>query len=107
MSDIKNVVDSDFEKEVMQNDKLVLVDFWAPWCGPCRHLSPIIEEVAKEQGTKVKVVKVNVDDAVEIATKVGIRSIPTLMLFKNGKSVDTKVGALQKTALLEWIENHQ
>lgn len=107
MTEIRNIADSTFEQEVIQSNQLVLVDFWAPWCGPCRQLTPIIEEFAQECSKEVKVVKVNVDEAVEVATKVGIRSIPTLMLFKDGKTLDTKIGALQKAALIEWVESYQ
>ncbi len=105
---VKNVVDSDFEKEVTQSTGLVLVDFWAPWCGPCRQLSPIIEDLASQYSgsDKVKFVKVNVDDAIEVASRLGIRSIPTLILFKNGKNIDTKVGVLSKASIIEWIDSN-
>nr|4ULX_A Chain A, LPBCA-L89K THIOREDOXIN [synthetic construct] len=100
------VTDENFEQEVLKSDKPVLVDFWAPWCGPCRMIAPIIEELAKEYEGKVKVVKVNVDENPNTAAQYGIRSIPTLLLFKNGQVVDRKVGAQPKEALKERIDKH-
>ena len=98
--------DQNFQKDVLESSTPVLVDFWAPWCGPCRQLSPIIDDVAKELDGKLKVVKCNVDENPEVPSKFMVRGIPTLMIFKDGKLVDTKVGALPKTALLEWIKNN-
>nr|2YJ7_A Chain A, LPBCA THIOREDOXIN [synthetic construct]2YJ7_B Chain B, LPBCA THIOREDOXIN [synthetic construct] len=100
------VTDENFEQEVLKSDKPVLVDFWAPWCGPCRMIAPIIEELAKEYEGKVKVVKVNVDENPNTAAQYGIRSIPTLLLFKNGQVVDRLVGAQPKEALKERIDKH-
>ena len=89
--------------ELLQDEKLVVVDFWATWCGPCRMLSPILDEVEEEMPDKITVVKVNVDDAEEIATQFRIMSIPTLLFFKDGQMVDKTVGAMPKHALVERI----
>ncbi|MBR0246277.1 MAG: thioredoxin [Bacteroidales bacterium] len=89
--------------ELLQDSKLVVVDFWATWCGPCRMLSPILDEVEEEMKDKISVVKVNVDDADEIAAQFRIMSIPTLLFFKNGQVVDKTVGAMPKPALVEKI----
>ena len=89
--------------ELLQREKLVIVDFWATWCGPCRMLSPLLDEVEAEMEDKVEVVKVNVDDADEIAMRFRIMSIPTLLFFKNGEMVDRSVGAMPKSALVDKI----
>ena len=89
--------------ELLQDSKLVIVDFWATWCGPCRMLSPILDEVEEEMSDKISVVKVNVDDADEIAAQYRIMSIPTLLFIKNGQIVDKTVGAMPKPALVEKI----
>ena len=89
---------------LLESEKLVIVDFWATWCGPCRMLSPLLDEVEEEMADKVTVVKVNVDDADEIAYRYRIMSIPTLIFFKDGKMVDRTVGAMPKNALVERIE---
>ena len=89
--------------ELLQEEKLVIVDFWATWCGPCRMLSPLLDEVEAEMADKVEVVKVNVDDADEIAMRFRIMSIPTLLFFKNGQMVDRSVGAMPKSALVDKI----
>ena len=89
--------------ELLQSEKLVIVDFWATWCGPCRMLSPLLDEVEEEMADKIEVVKVNVDDADEIAMRFRIMSIPTLLFFKNGAMVDRSVGAVPKSALVEKI----
>ena len=89
--------------ELLQEEKLVIVDFWATWCGPCRMLSPLLDEVEAEMDDKVEVVKVNVDDADEIAMRFRIMSIPTLLFFKNGQMVDRSVGAMPKSALVDKI----
>lgn len=99
------VNDSNFENEVLKADGPVVVDFWAEWCGPCKTLSPIIDELAEELKGKVKVVKINIDDAPDAPSKYGVRGIPTLMIFKGGEVVDTRVGGLPKSQLAEWIEN--
>ncbi len=91
-----------FEKEVLQSDKPVMVDFWAPWCGPCRMLGPVIDEIASEQ-TNFSVGKVNIDDEQELAQKYGVMTIPTVIVFKNGEPVETSVGVKPKQALLEMV----
>ena len=98
-----NVTDSSFKKEVLESDLPVLVDFWAEWCGPCKMLTPIIDEISKELKGKVKVLKMNIDENPNIPSEYGIRSIPTIMLFKNGEQKDTKIGLQQKNSLLDWI----
>ena len=94
-----------FDKEVLESDKLVLVDFWATWCGPCQMIAPVIEEIAKECSDKVKVGKVNVDDNQELAIKYGVMSIPTLLFFKNGNLVNTVVGFHSKSEIVEILNN--
>jgi thioredoxin 1 len=101
--DILEIGDSNFESEVLQSDKPVLVDFWAPWCGPCRAISPIVEELAKDFGDKVKFTKCNVDENPTTPTKYGIKSIPTLIFFKNGKIQDKVIGIVAKSRLEEMI----
>ena len=98
--------DSQFEQEVLKSSGLVLVDFWAEWCGPCRQLTPILEEVSKNMDGKVKVCKMNVDEAPNTASSFEIRSIPTLFLFKNGEKIDTKVGFNSQAAIEEWLNSY-
>ncbi|HJD53933.1 MAG TPA: thioredoxin [Rickettsia endosymbiont of Proechinophthirus fluctus] len=100
---VNNVMDSSFKKEVLESDLPVLVDFWAEWCGPCKMLMPIIDEISKELQGKVKVLKMNIDENPNTPSEYGIRSIPTIMLFKNGEQKDTKIGLQQKNSLLDWI----
>ena len=97
------ITNDNFEQEVLKSDKKVLVDFWASWCGPCRMLSPVIDEIAKETD-KVKIGKVNVDEESELATQFAVMSIPTLILFENGKPVKQIVGLQSKDAILRMIE---
>ncbi len=100
------VNDSNFNSKVSTSSGYVLVDFWAEWCGPCRRLLPIIEEIHGEFGDKLQIIKVNIDDSPESASVMGIRSVPTLILFKDGKKVDLKVGSLSKSALVSWLKLH-
>lgn len=102
----KETTDNNFQKDVLESKGLVLVDFWAPWCAPCRQLSPIIDDIANELDGKVQVFKCNVDENPEIPSQHAVRGIPTLMLFKDGKKIDTKVGALPKAGLQEWIKGN-
>lgn len=98
------VTDENFEAEVLKADGPVVVDFWAEWCGPCKALSPLVDELATDMDGKVKVVKINIDEAPEAPTKYGVRGIPTLMIFNGGEVVDTKVGGMPKSQLTEWVE---
>ncbi|WP_374546489.1 thioredoxin [Rhodoblastus sp.] len=102
MSTVK-VTDATFESDVLQSAEPVVVDFWAEWCGPCKMIGPSLEELAKDYSGKVKIAKVNVDENPGVAGKLGIRSIPTLMLFKGGKLAAQKVGAAPKGELAKWI----
>ena len=92
-----------FQSGVLEASEPVVVDFWAEWCGPCKMIAPALEEIATEMGGKVKIAKVNIDENPELAAQFGVRSIPTLMLFKGGEVADMKVGAAPKTALSSWI----
>ncbi|MDX3904329.1 MAG: thioredoxin TrxA [Pigmentiphaga sp.] len=106
MSDaIKHVSDSSFDADVLQANEPVLVDYWAEWCGPCKMIAPILEEAAAQYKGKLTIAKVNVDENNATAAKYGIRGIPTLMLFKNGQVVATKVGALSKSQLTAFLDS--
>jgi thioredoxin 1 len=106
MSAAAQVTDSSFKQEVLDSDVPVLVDFWAPWCGPCRMVAPVVEEIAEQFVGQIKVVKVNTDENPSVASQYGIRSIPTLMIFKDGQKVDMVVGAVPKTTLATTLEKH-
>lgn len=100
-----SVDDGDFELKVLKSSLPVLVDFWAEWCGPCRQIAPTLDEIAREKAGAMTVAKVNIDKNPGTPQKYGVRGIPTLILFKNGQAVSTKVGSLPKSKLLEWINS--
>ncbi|WP_448583018.1 thioredoxin TrxA [Thermaurantiacus sp.] len=100
----RTVTDRSFAADVLQSETPVLVDFWAEWCGPCRMIAPALEEIADELAGRVTIAKINIDEEPETAMKFGIRSIPTMMIFKGGEVVATKLGAEPKSALKRWIE---
>jgi thioredoxin 1 len=100
----KQFTDSNFESDVLKSDKPVLVDFWAEWCGPCRMIGPIVDELYKEYDGKAEIGKLNVDENPEVAAKYGVRSIPTLLIFKDGQLVDKQVGVVPKSALVKKLE---
>ena len=101
----KQVTDDTFELDVLQADGPVLVDFWAEWCGPCKQIAPSLDEISEELVGKMSLAKVNIDENPETPSKYGVRGIPTLMLFKDGEVASTKVGALPKSKLKEWVES--
>ena len=105
MSNAQKVTDASFENDVLKSAEPVVVDFWAEWCGPCRMIAPSLDQIATEMAGKVKIVKVNIDENPNVASKLGIRSIPTLMVFKDGKHTATKVGAAAKGDLQKWIQS--
>ena len=107
MSSATAVTDASFEQDVLQSDVPVLVDFWAPWCGPCRMVAPIVDEISKEFEGKIKVFKLNTDENPNVASQYGIRSINTLMVFKGGQKVDTVVGAVAKATLYGTSSKHR
>ena len=99
-----NITDEEFEDSILKNSGVCLVDFWAEWCGPCKQISPILEEIASEENNDITIAKINIDENPRIATDYGIRSIPTMLLFSNGELKDTKVGVLPKQELNDWIK---
>jgi thioredoxin 1 len=103
---IKHVSDASFDSDVLKTDGPVLVDYWAEWCGPCKMIAPILDDLSSEYNGKLQIAKMNVDENSDTPAKYGIRGIPTLMLFKNGAVVATKVGALSKSQLTAFIESH-
>ncbi len=100
------VTDASFPAEVLESSVPVLVDFWAPWCGPCRMVAPVVDEIAEQYEGQIKVVKLNTDENPQVASQYGIRSIPTLMIFKDGQRVDMVVGAVPKTTLANTLEKY-
>jgi thioredoxin 1 len=103
---ITHVSDASFDADVLKSDRPVLVDYWAEWCGPCRAIAPILDEVSRDYDGRLRVAKMNVDENREVPAKFGIRGIPTLMLFKNGQLAATKVGALSKAQLTSFLDGH-
>jgi len=106
MANTMKVDKNNFEADVLNSSEPVVVDFWAEWCGPCKMIAPALEEIAQEMGGKVKIAKLNIDENPELAAQFGVRSIPTLMMFKSGEVADMKVGAAPKTALSSWISGN-
>ncbi|MCP5322666.1 MAG: thioredoxin [Candidatus Paracaedibacteraceae bacterium] len=103
---VNSISDATFEKEVLESSLPVLIDFWAAWCGPCRMVAPVLDDLAKDMSDKLKIVKINVDENPETPTIYQVRSIPTLILFKKGETVSTMVGAHPKSKLVDWLNEH-
>ncbi len=106
MSSAIDIDDNTFEKEVLSSDTLTVVDFWAPWCGPCRKMGPVLDEIAQEYKDKIKVVKINADENVKTATEYQISSLPSIYIFKNGEAKETLVGLMPKSAIVSNIQKY-
>ena len=100
----KNISDDSFDKEVLKSSNLVLVDFWAEWCGPCKMIAPALEEISEEMNDNLEVKKLNIDDNPKTPQEYGVRGIPTLILFKNGEKISEKIGVLPKSKISEWVK---
>ena len=100
---VQSIKDDAFESEVVNSSIPVLIDFWAEWCGPCKEIGPILEEISNEMGNKIKIIKINIDENPNIPNQYGVQSIPTLIIFKKGEPIATKVGSANKSELLTWI----
>ena len=98
------ITDDNFENTVLKADKFFLLDFWAPWCAPCKMISPVLEELSNEMSSKLTIGKINIDSELQTGTKYGVRGIPFLLLFHNGEVIDQKVGAANKSSIKEWLE---
>ena len=106
MSNAADITDALFEKEVLNSDKLTVVDFWAPWCGPCRKMGPVLDEIADELKDKIKVVKINTDENLKTATEYQISSLPSIFIFKDGEAKETMVGIMPKSAIISNIQKY-
>lgn len=102
----KKTTDANFELDIKSSNSTVVVDFWAEWCGPCKQIEHSLEEISEEKKDLINILKLNIDENPEIPQKYGVRGIPTLMIFKNGNLIDTKVGSLPKSALNDWIDSN-